>query len=151
MPSLAACQCLFEFSRIYDNSKCLYKNIWKRIECTTYSCSSFRLWDFACLSLEISVQLFAAVFSHFCCPVFFILSLLLLCSFTCDLQVLVLMLPRYLQCWRFSSGFFFLDVHCVSKLSLGLNFHVSSSTYLSYCSCVWVTPLPILRIDPSSL
>ena len=28
-----------EFSRVYDNFKCLYKKVWKLIECTTYACA----------------------------------------------------------------------------------------------------------------
>ena len=41
--SNSCCSCLLEpeiikieFSRVYDNFKCLYKNVWKLIECTIY-------------------------------------------------------------------------------------------------------------------
>ena len=87
-----------------------------------FSRMRFRLFDFAYLTFEISLQLFPSPFLfpsyfQFCWSLSCLYSFLsryfvFLCSFLCIIRVLVSMYRRHLQCWWDLSLLFWIHVVC---------------------------------------
>ena len=114
------------------------------------------MWDFACLLLEISIQLFFFSFlftSCYCsvnsCVVYVVTGCWNLCSFS-YLWVIVMMYHRNLLCWQVIFLFFSTHIVCLYHFS-DAKLDASSLVFLFSGSCVEVLPSPTSRMVLSIL
>ena len=128
--------------------------IWRDSLSLSSTCLSLLVWDLACLSLEISIQLFFSpfLFSSYCCSVdpcvmcvvsgcLIDLSLIFFIKSSCrciNLSTLssTLLSPLFLLFWHI--------VYQLRDVQL-------SSIFLSFALFVWVPPLFILKMALSIL